>query len=149
VLSPFPHRIETLGDDLDAFRESLTAAAGMVGSNGQLACSTALTAAKELVKGVAYAAAYRPYGDDDRLAPEPAPEHWDRYMAGLLPNLLAMFATIPAAGDPVELPVLAATVYRMADHVLRWLEEIGFRYVVDFDGQDRTWQTWWNIAEPI
>src|ERR1700758_4509405 len=105
-INPPDTSIETLCDDLDAFRESLAAAADMVGSNDELACSTALTAAKELVEGVAYAAACRPYGDEDRLAPEPAPEHWDRYMAGLLPDLLAKFATIPAAGDPVELPVL-------------------------------------------
>jgi hypothetical protein len=59
-------------------------------------------AAKELVKGVAYAAAYRFYDRDDRSAPDPKPDQWDRYMSELWPDLLDVFATIPAAGDPVD-----------------------------------------------
>lgn len=47
-----------------------------------------LTAAKELVKGVAYAAAYRFNDGDDRSAPDPKPEQRDRYMSELWPDLL-------------------------------------------------------------
>lgn len=50
--------------------------------------------AKQLVKGIAYAAAYRFYDGDDRSAPDPLLEHWDRYMAELWPDLPDMFATI-------------------------------------------------------
>lgn len=148
ALSPYPHRIDGLGDDLAKFRESLAVAARLTADDAERACVTALTAAKELVKGIAYAAAYRPY-DDDRLVPDPLPEQWDRYMAALVPDLLGMFATIPAAGDPVELPVLAATVYRMTEYVLGWLEDIGFTYRAAPDGQGWAWQTWWNVTAPI
>lgn len=86
-------------------------------------------------QGVAYAAAYRFYDGDDRLAPNPLPEQWDRYMAGLWPELLDMFATIPAAGESTDKAALARTLYAMTERTLRWLEEIGVRYEVQVRGR--------------
>jgi hypothetical protein len=102
------------------------------------------------VKGIAYAAAYRFYdGDADRSEPDPKPDQWDRYMAGLWPDLLKRFSAIPAAGDAVDRNTLALAVYRMAKRVLRWLEEIGIRYVVEMQGEARQRSCWWSVAEPI
>jgi hypothetical protein len=150
AVSPCPHDDATLESDLAAFRESLAASVNLQGSDRYTACVVVLTAAKELVKGIAYAAAYRFYdGTDDRSEPDPKPEQWDRYMAELWPDLLEMFATIPAAGDETDKDALARTVYRMADRVLRWLEDIGITYVVEIQGEGRQRSCWWSVDEPI
>jgi hypothetical protein len=135
AIAPLPHDDASLESDLAAFRESLAASVNLQGSDRYTACVIVLTAAKELIKGVAYAAAYRFYdGNLDRTEPDPKPEQWDRYMAELWPDLLDMFGTIPAAGDEIDRNALALTVYRMAERVLRWLEDIGIRYVVEMQG---------------
>jgi hypothetical protein len=150
AVSPCPHDDASLESDLAAFRESLAASVNLQGSDRYTACVMVLTAAKELVKGIAYAAAYRFYdGDADRSEPDPKPDQWDRYMAGLWPDLLNMFSAIPAAGDAVDRNTLALAVYRMAERVLRWLEEIGIRYVVEMQGEARQRSCWWSVAEPI
>lgn len=107
-----------------------------------------LTAAKEVVKAVAYAA-YRLYHGDDRSAPNPSPEQWDRYMAGFWPDLLDMFAAIPAAGEPADNAVLARTLYAVRERTLRWLEELGVRYEVQVYGAESLRSCWWSVAEPI
>lgn len=74
VLSPLPHTAEALSEDLATFRASLAEAAGLVSTDYERVCSTVFTAAKELLKGVAYAAAYRFHAGDDRSEPDPRPE---------------------------------------------------------------------------
>jgi hypothetical protein len=147
TVSPFPHDAASVRDDLAAFREALAASVNLQGSDRWTACATVLTAAKELVKGVAYAAAYRFYdGGSDLFEPDPKPEQWDRYMAELWPDLLKMFASIPAAGEDIDRAALAVTVYRMAERVLGSLEDIGVRYLVERDGQR---SCWWSVPEPV
>jgi hypothetical protein len=150
VLSPFPHRAEALGDDLAAFREALTASVNLHSTDRWTACVTVMTAAKELVKSIAYAAAYRFYdGVDDRSQPGAQPEQWDRYLSELWPDLLELFAAIPAAGDETDRDALALIVYRMAERVLQWLESIGITYVVEMQGGERQRSCWWSVTEPI
>jgi len=109
---------------------------------------TVLTTAKELVKAVAYAA-YRFYHGDDRSAPNPLPEQWDRYMAGFWPDLWTCSPPIPAAGEPADKAVLARTLYAMTERTLRWLEEVGVRYEVRVHGAESLRSCWWSVAEPI
>jgi predicted ATP-grasp superfamily ATP-dependent carboligase len=45
--------------------------------------------------------------------------------------------------------IMSLAVYRMAERVLRWLEEIGIRYVVEMQGEARQRSCWWSVAEPI
>jgi hypothetical protein len=117
--SPFPHDAKSTGSDLAKFRESLATSIDLADSDRWNALVTVMTAAKELVKAVAYAAAYRFYdGQDDRSAPSPLPEHWDRYMSGLWPDLLEMFAAISAANEPVDRSVIGEAVYEMSERVL-------------------------------
>lgn len=150
VVSMFPHDATALAQDLEKFRESLTLSIDTAGSNRYEACAIVLTAVKELVKGVAYAAAYRFYdGRDDRSGPDPKPEQWDRYMSDLWPDLLDLFASIPAAGELIEVPVLSATVYKMSERVLRWLEGIGVTYVVEVQNGEQIRSCWWDVPEPI
>ena len=150
AVSPGAHDDASLESDLAAFRESLAASVVLQRSDRYTACVMVLTAAKELVKGIAYAVAYRFYeGDGDRSEPDPKPEQWDRYMAELWPDLLEMFSTIPAAGEAVDRDALALTVYRLSERVLRWLEDIGIRYVVEMQGEERQRSCWWSVAEPI
>ncbi|SLE94644.1 Uncharacterised protein [Mycobacteroides abscessus subsp. bolletii] len=146
VLSPLPHTAEALSEDLATFRASLAEAAGLVSTDYERVCSTVFTVAKELLKGVAYAAAYRFHAGDDRSEPDPRPEGWDRYLDNLWPDLMNMFATIPPAGGEVEMTQLAGTVYRMAERVMNWLETIGFKFVADAEGN---WRSWWNVVEPV
>ncbi|MFT4398421.1 hypothetical protein ACLTEW_26205 [Gordonia lacunae] len=101
--SPFPHDAQSVGADLAKFRESLATSVELANSDRWTACVTVMTAAKELLKAVAYAAAFLFYnGRNDRSVPNPLPEHWDRYMARLWPDLLEIFAAIPAADEPVD-----------------------------------------------
>lgn len=146
---PFPHDAQSLSDDLRAFRAALSESVRLNDTDRYQACVTVLTAAKELVKGVAYAAAYRFYDGDDQSAPDPLPEQWDRYMAELWPDLLDMFAAIPAAGEPTDKAVLARALYRITERTLRWLEEIGVRYEVEIQGDESIRSCWWSVAEPI
>lgn len=147
--SPCPHDAQSQSDDLRAFRAALSESVRLNGTDRYQACVTVLTAAKELVKGVAYVAAYRFYDGNDRSTPDPVPEQWDRYMAELWPDLLDMFATIPAAGEPIDKAALARTLYRMTERMLQWLEEIGVGYEVEVQGDERLRACWWSVAEPI
>jgi hypothetical protein len=61
----------------------------------------------------------------------------------------SMRCLIPAAGDPVDKSALAHTVYRMTERVLRWMEDIGVRYVVEVRGEERLRYCWWDVPEPI
>lgn len=150
VTSAFPHDAETTADDLAKFRESLAASVDLAGSDRYKACVTVLTAAKELVKGVAYAAAYRFYdGRDNRSMPNPVPEQWDHYMSGLWTDLLEMFAAIPAAGETIDAAVLGRAVYEMAERILNWLGEIGVTYLVEVDGDQWLRSCWWDVPQPI
>lgn len=149
VIEPFPHDDQSLSDDLRAFRAALSNSLRLNGTDRYQACVTVLTAAKELVKGVAYAAAYRFYDGDDRSAPDPLPEQWDRYVAGLWPDLLDMFATIPAAGEPADKAALGRLLYAMTERTLLWLEEVGVKYEVEAQGDEWLRSCWWSVAEPI
>ena len=150
VVSTFPHDAASVADDLAKFRQSLTTSVEMASSNRYEACMIVLTAAKELVKGVGYAAAYRFYdGRDDRSAPEPKPEQWGRYMSELWPDLLDLFAAIPAAGEPIEASALGANVHTMTECVLRWLEDIGVTYLVEVENDEWARSCWWRVSEPI
>jgi hypothetical protein len=140
VVSRFPHDADSLGDDLAAFRAVLAEAVRIQADDLYQACVNTVTAAKELVKGVAYAAAYRFYDGDDRSAPDSKPEQWDRYMSELWPDLLDVFATIPAAGDPVDKSAMALTVYRMTERVLRWMEDVGIEQSRDMRIQPQRFQ---------
>ncbi|MGV9709562.1 hypothetical protein ACWDTI_02700, partial [Gordonia sp. NPDC003424] len=149
VVSAFPHDAASTADDLATFRESLATSVELADSDRYAACVTVLTAAKELVKGVAYAAAYRLHdGRDDRSVPNPLPEQWDRYMLQLWPDLLEMFDAIPAAGEPIDATVLGSAVYEMTERVLNWLEEIGVTYLVEVEGDEWRRSCWWDIASP-
>ncbi|WP_328354142.1 hypothetical protein OG976_22975 [Mycobacterium sp. NBC_00419] len=149
IVEPFPHDDQSLSDDLHAFRAALSASVRLNDTDRHLACRTVLTAAKELVKSVGYAAAYRFHDGADRSAPDPLPEQWDRYLEGLWADLLDMFATIPAAGEATDIAALAQTVYAMTERALRWLEEIGVRYEVEVRGDEWLRSCWWSVAEPI
>ncbi|MGP4057781.1 hypothetical protein ACTWP6_23650 [Mycobacterium sp. 4D054] len=149
ITEPFPHDDQSLADDLRAFRAALSESVRLNDTDIYVACRTVLTGAKELVKGIAYAAAYRFYDGDDRSAPDPLPEQWDRYMAELWPDLLGMFATIPAAGEPTDKAALGRLLYAMTERTLRWLEEIGVKYEVEVQGDEWLRSCWWSVAEPI
>ncbi|WP_328436868.1 hypothetical protein [Nocardia puris] len=150
AVSPFPHDAASLADDLAKFRQSLTVSVNTADSDRYQACITVLTAAKELVKGVAYAAAYRFYDDlGDRSSPDPKPEQWDYYISELWPDLLDLFAAVPAAGEPIEAVALGATVYAMTERVLHWLEDIGVTYLVEIENDEWLRSCWWDVPEPI
>lgn len=150
VVSPLPHDDAALAADLETFRQSLATSVAMMNEDRYTACMTVLTATKELVKGIAYAAAYRMHdGRDDRSVPNPPPEQWDRYLEDLWPDLLAMFANIPAAGEVVDLGALGTIVYAMTERIVQWLESIGVTYLVEEVGEDWQRSCWWDVAEPI
>lgn len=152
AISAVPYDAAATGEDLAKFRAALELSVGLIDSDRYAACVTVLTAAKELAKGVAYAAAYRFYEvRTDRSAPNPLPEQWDRYMGQLWPDLLGLFAAVPAAGEPSDAASLGAVAHQMTERILRWLkEEVGVTYLaeVTHDGQ---WQRscWWDVVPPI
>ena len=148
--SPYPHDALSIGDDLAKFRESLATSVDLADSDRWTACVTVMTAAKELLKAVAYAAAFLFYdGGNDRSAPNPLPECWDRYMAGLWPDLLEIFAGIPAADEPVDPAALGKSVYVMSRRTALWLQDIGVTYLVEeADGEWRR-SCWWDVQQPI
>lgn len=65
------------------------------------------------------------------------------------PDLLDMFASIPAAGEPTDKAALARTLYEMTERTLWWLEQIGVRYEVEAQGDERLRSCWWLVTEPI
>ena len=150
VVSALPHAEEATADDLRMFREALRKSVNLAETDRYTACVTILTAAKELVKGVAYAAAYRLYdGKEDWTAPHPLPEQWVRYMPALWADLLKMFSAIPAAGESIEVAALGEAVYGMTERVLVWLEEIGVTYRVEVQENEWLRSCWWDVPEPI
>ena len=60
-----------------------------------------------------------------------------------------MFSTIPAAGELVDRDALALTIYRLSERVLRRLEDVGIRYVVEMQGVERQRSCSLSIPEPI
>ncbi|MBF6215979.1 hypothetical protein IU487_33825 [Nocardia puris] len=92
-----------------------------------------------------------PHYDDlgDRSSPDPKPEQWDYYISELWPDLLDLFAAVPAAGEPIEAVALGATVYAMTERVLHWLEDIGVTYLVEIENDEWLRSCWWDVPEPI
>jgi hypothetical protein len=133
-------------DDLASFRSSLNNAVAVIATDRHAACVRTMMATKELMKAVAYIAAYYiAQGRSDDLPSLPS-DQWERYMASLWPDLMKTFTTIPASDELADTGQLADAIYTGAERVLAWLEEIGVTYQVT-DGGERA--CWWQLEEPF